>query len=157
MTSSAIITEKMTAMGAVNKSFILFGIMLLTSAYSYTAPKRPVYVRAVFLAGWPSSFLLPLKNTFLARWRRFYAALEGLFVGSVTAMYAGAFGGGIVFHAVTLTLAILFMMLFLYKTGVIKVTEKFRSAVMMATGAIFLVYLLSWILGMFGMDVPFST
>ncbi|MEZ4931497.1 MAG: Bax inhibitor-1/YccA family protein [Saprospiraceae bacterium] len=70
-------------------------------------------------------------------------------------MYAGAFGGAIVFHAVTLTFAVLFMMLFLYKTGMIKVTEKFRSGVMMATGAIFIVYLLSWVLGMFGVNIPY--
>ena len=83
-----------------------------------------------------------------------YAAFEGLFVGAITAMYAYAFEG-IIFHAVSLTVAILFMMLFIYKTGIIKVTEKFRMGVMMATGAVFIVYLASWILGMFGVSVPF--
>jgi uncharacterized YccA/Bax inhibitor family protein len=84
-----------------------------------------------------------------------YALLEGCFVGGITAIYGAAFGGGIVFQAVTLTFAVLFMMLFLYKTGIIKVTEKFRSGVMMATGAILLVYIINLVLSFFGMSVPF--
>ena len=46
-------------------------------------------------------------------------------------------------------------MLFFYKTGIIKVTEKFRSGVIMATGAIFVVYILSWVLGFFGINIPY--
>ena len=154
MTASHIIAEKMTAMGAVNKSFILFGIMLLTSVFSYQAPS-PLFLYGGIFGGLAVLIFASFKKHLSGTLAPIYAALEGLFVGAVTAMYAGAFGGGIVFHAVTLTFAVLFMMLFLYKTGVIKVTEKFRAGVMMATGAIFLVYLLSWILSMFGMSVPF--
>ncbi|MEZ4958696.1 MAG: Bax inhibitor-1/YccA family protein [Saprospiraceae bacterium] len=84
-----------------------------------------------------------------------YALLEGLCVGSVTAIYAAGFGGGIIFHAVTLTFALLFAMLFIYKTGIIKVTNKFRTGVVMATGAVLLVYLLSFVLGFFGISVPY--
>ena len=154
MTSSAIMTEKMTAMGAVNKSFILFGIMLLTAAYSFTNPSSFMMWGGA-IGGLIVVLITSFKQHLSPTLAPIYAALEGLFVGSVTAIYANAFGGGIVFHAITLTLAILFMMLFVYKTGLIKVTEKFRMGVVMATGAIFLVYMLSWILGMFGMNVPF--
>ena len=41
---------------------------------------------------------------------------------------------GIVLQAVTLTIAVLLVMLFLYQTGIIKVTAKLRSGIMMATG-----------------------
>jgi uncharacterized YccA/Bax inhibitor family protein len=37
---------------------------------------------------------------------------------------------------------------------VIKVTEKFRLGVVAATGAIFLVYIVSMVLGFFGVSVP---
>ena len=83
-----------------------------------------------------------------------YAALEGLFVGGISAMYAARFGG-IVFQAIMLTIAVLFTMLFLYRSGIIKVTEKLRAGVYMATGAIFLVYILSFILSFFGIQIPF--
>ncbi|RME03633.1 MAG: Bax inhibitor-1/YccA family protein, partial [Bacteroidetes bacterium] len=62
---------------------------------------------------------------------------------------------GIIFQAVTLTFAVLFMMLFLYKSGTIKVTQKLRSGVIMATGAILLVYIINLVLSFFGMNVPY--
>ena len=46
-------------------------------------------------------------------------------------------------------------MLSVYSSGLIKVTEKFKMGVVMATGAIGLLYLASWIMGFFGADMPF--
>ncbi|MEM9823507.1 MAG: Bax inhibitor-1/YccA family protein, partial [Bacteroidota bacterium] len=68
--------------------------------------------------------------------------------------YASIFEN-IVFSAVSLTFAILFTMLMLYKSGLIKVTERFRNIVMTATGAIMLVYLASMVLYFFSIDMPF--
>ncbi len=52
-------------------------------------------------------------------------------------------------------MALLLAMLFLYQTRIIKVTDKFRSGIMMATLGIFLVYMVNMVLGFFGMNVPF--
>ena len=86
-----------------------------------------------------------------------YAAFEGLFVGGISAMYANSFNGqgSIIITAVSATICVLLAMLVLYRSGLIVVNQKFRSGVMMATGAIFLVYMLSWILGMFGINIPY--
>jgi len=69
-------------------------------------------------------------------------------------MYASMLDG-IVLQAVSLTFATLISMLVLYKSGLITVTDKFRSGVMMATGAIFLVYLVSMVGSMFGWNMPY--
>ena len=45
-------------------------------------------------------------------------------------------------------------MLFLYATGLVKVTEKVRSVIIIATVGIGLFYLLSWLLAIFGIAVP---
>ena len=45
-------------------------------------------------------------------------------------------------------------MLMAYKARLIRVTDKFRSGMTAAIGGIFLVYLLSWILGMFSIQIP---
>jgi uncharacterized YccA/Bax inhibitor family protein len=82
-----------------------------------------------------------------------YAILEGLVIGGISA-YAEAQLKGIVFQAVALTFGTLFSLLVAYRSGVIKVTEKFRLGVVAATGAIFLVYLVSIVLGFFGVSVP---
>lgn len=83
-----------------------------------------------------------------------YAILEGLFLGGVSAIINAKYPG-IAFQAVLLTMGTLFAMLFLYRSGRIRATPKFRRGVYMATGAVFFAYLASWIMSMFGVHVGF--
>ena len=69
-----------------------------------------------------------------------YAAFEGLFVGGISLLFTGitfegvnADGGVMVVQAVLDTLSVLLGMLFVYKTGAVKVTPKFNRIL---TGAI---------------------
>lgn len=150
---AGLMIEKMTVQGAVNKTFILTGIMLFTAIFGYMFA-NPIFMWGGAIAGLIVVLIAsrsPQKSGVLAP---IYAALEGLFVGSVSAFYAAAFDG-IILNAVSLTIAVLFMMLFIYKSGMIKVTGKFRTGVMMATGAIMLVYVVSFVLSFFGINVPY--
>ena len=146
--------ERMTVQGAVNKSFILFGIMLLTSLVSYAFPSK-LFMFGGAIGGLIIVLIASFKQHLSPSLAPVYAILEGLFVGAITFYYGMAFGGGIIFHAVTLTFAVLFMMLFIYKTGIIKVTDKLRMGVVMATGAICLMYLVNIVMSMFGVNLPF--
>jgi uncharacterized YccA/Bax inhibitor family protein len=56
---------------------------------------------------------------------------------------------GIAFQAVSLTFGTLFVMLFVYRTGIIKVTDKFRIGIIAATGGICLFYFASMLLSFF--------
>jgi uncharacterized YccA/Bax inhibitor family protein len=58
-------------------------------------------------------------------------------------------------NAVGLTLATAFLLFFIYRTGIIKVTNKFRVGIIAATGAIALFYFVTWIVSMFGGNVGF--
>ena len=62
---------------------------------------------------------------------------------------------GIVFQAVVLSVAVLAIMLFIYGTGMIRATQKFRIAVIAATGGVCLVYFADIILGFFDTNLPF--
>lgn len=146
--------ETMTVQGAVNKTFILTAILVATSIFGYSAA-NPIYMWIGAIGGLVIVLIAAWKPHLSPTLAPVYAALEGLFVGGVSAIYALAFAPGIIFNAVTLTIAVLFLMLFFYKSGIIKVTDKFRSGVIMATGAVFLVYLASFVLGMFGINVPY--
>lgn len=145
--------EQMTVAGAVNKSIILAGIMLLTAIVGYGSA-NPLFIWGGAIGGFVVVLITSFKPHLSPVLAPLYAALEGLFVGGISAMYAALFNG-IVFQAVTLTLAVLFMMLFVYKSGMIKVTDKFRRGVVMATGAILVFYLLNWVLSMFGVNMPY--
>lgn len=146
-------TQVMTIDGAVNKSYILGGIMLMTALFGFMYAS-PLYMYGGAIGGLVLVLVAVWKPHLSGTIAPLYAAVEGLFVGAVSAMYASLFNG-IVFQAITLTLAILFVMLTIHKTGLIPVTDKFRRGVVMATAGIFFVYILSWILGFFGINVPF--
>ena len=145
--------QSMSVRGAVDKSLILACILLFTSIIGYSAPSNLFMYGGMF-----GGLALVIFSVFKPQYSAFtapaYAAVEGLFVGSVTSYFAMAYDG-IVFQAVSLTIAILFTMLFVYKSGLIKVTSKFRTGVIMATGAIFIVYLASFALSFFGINIPF--
>ena len=57
---------------------------------------------------------------------------------------------GIVTDAIFLTVGILLSLLMAYKSGLIKPTENFKLGVVAATGGIFIIYLISVIMSLFG-------
>jgi uncharacterized YccA/Bax inhibitor family protein len=83
-----------------------------------------------------------------------YALFQGLLLGGISALFESMYPS-IVMRAVALTLAVFFAMLFFYRSGIIKVTKKFMMGVFAATGGIAVVYLFSFIGGMFGMNTSF--
>ena len=145
-------SQPMTVAGAVNKSMLLGVVFLLVCFLSF------LYPLSFFIpAGSIGGFALALIAVFRPAWSPIiapiHAVLEGLFVGAISAAFAAAFEG-IIFHAVTLTLAVFFIMLFVYRTGIIKVTQKFKSVVILSTSAIAVVYLLNFVLSWFGIQTP---
>lgn len=154
-TSSATYTreETMTSQGAINKTLILFGILMITAIYNFQAQSTVLMIGGAILG-----LVLVIVNVFKKEYSPYiapaYAALEGLFVGGISGIYAG-FGDGIIIQAISLTLLVLFIMLFIHKTGIIPVTQQFRTGVVMATGAIALLYLISFGLSFFGIHIPF--
>ena len=83
-----------------------------------------------------------------------YAAFEGLVLGAVSALFESRYAG-IVTQAVGLTVGTLAVMLVLYATRIVQATEKFKVGVMAATGAIGLIYLVNFLLRLFGHGIPY--
>lgn len=82
-----------------------------------------------------------------------YAVCEGLALGGISAIAENMYPG-IVYQAITGTIAAFFSMLILYRTGLVKCTEKFRSTIKIATLSVFAVYLVNFIGNFFGYSVP---
>jgi len=83
-----------------------------------------------------------------------YAIFEGLLLGGISAIFESMYPG-VVMRAVLLTLAVFFAMLFLYRSGIIKVTKKLQMGIFAATAGIAVVYLVSFIGSFFGMEFSF--
>jgi uncharacterized YccA/Bax inhibitor family protein len=100
---------------------------------------------------------LTIFKPHLARFTSFgYAALEGLVLGAISRVYDAQWNG-IVVQAVLLTAAVFFGMLLLYSTHIVKVTDRMRRMVIVATFGVFLVYGVSLIASLFGASISFIT
>ena len=97
------------------------------------------------------AFVTIFKKQWSAVTAPVYALLEGLVLGGLSATLELRYPG-IAIQAVSLTFGTLFVLLFLYRTGVIKVTQKFRLGVFAATGGIMFFYLIEMVLGFFGIQ-----
>jgi uncharacterized YccA/Bax inhibitor family protein len=75
-------------------------------------------------------------------------------VGSVSRAFE-EFYDGIVIQAAGATLAVTAVMLGLYLTGVIRVTDRFRKIVISATLGVMVFYMISWVVSLFGGNVSF--
>ncbi len=83
-----------------------------------------------------------------------YALTMGAFVGAISRAYNTAYDG-IVIQALLATAAVFTVMLVLFVTRTIKVTQRMRSTVIGATLGIALFYLVSIVLSLFSVQMPF--
>jgi uncharacterized YccA/Bax inhibitor family protein len=154
-------TATMTVGGAVSATAVLLVLLLVGAAVGWAAVEDQGPV--VDIPGWIFGSLigaiaLMFATIFRPQWARFtapaYALVEGTVVGAISRLYENQFDG-IVLQAGIGTMGVLAVMLFIYATRIIKVTDKFRMGVVMATGAIALMYLVSMVFRLFGSEVPF--
>ncbi|MEO6052824.1 MAG: Bax inhibitor-1/YccA family protein [Chthoniobacterales bacterium] len=146
--------EAMTVSGTIGKSILLTLITVATAFIGWSYVPFPVAIICAIVA-MVVAFITFFKPTTSPIAAPGYAILEGLFLGSISAFYTQRYGNGIVLQALMLTFGILFMMLVLYQTRIIRVTEKFRSVIIMATLGIGLLYLVSMVAGFFGANLTF--
>lgn len=154
--------EVMTVNGAINKSFLLTFIAFCSSTFTWKMfMEANQAASSILLGSIILTFILSLVIIFYKKSAPYlapvYAVAEGFILGIISAMYALAFrGSGIVLQALGITFGSLFLMLFLYKTNMIKVTEKFKSGLAIATLSIGIGYLFSFVAGLVGYQVSFA-
>jgi uncharacterized YccA/Bax inhibitor family protein len=82
----------------------------------------------------------------------FYALLMGAWMGAISSVYE-SFYEGIVGQAVFTSFCVFLACLLLYGLRIVKVTNKFAAMVIGATVGIALLYLVAWILSIFGVGL----
>lgn len=107
---------------------------------------------------WIVGFGIAIVTIFKPKIARFtgplYAVAEGLLVGGISHIFNVQYDG-IVVQAVGLTVGVFLIMLGLFAFRIIRVTAKLRMAIFASTGAIMLVYLASFVVHLFGGNIPF--
>src|SRR5579872_708182 len=156
----ALADERMTLQGTVNKSFLLLIVLMGCALWPWSQylSGNTAVLGPSLLIGLIGGLVLALIISFKATTAPYlalpYAALEGLAIGGLSAVLERRYPG-IAIQAVALTFGVLAAMLLAYKTGLIRATQRFRSIVVGATGAVMLLYLVSMVLGLFHVSVPF--
>jgi len=141
--------------GVINKTGILLLLCLVTAGYSWTHPTlRGPLLLAGLLGGFIACMVGIFKPTTTPITAPLYAALEGLALGAISQVFETQFRG-IVVNAMLLTFGVLAVMLVLYTTRTIVVTDRLVRGVLIATGAVMVVYLVDMVMHLFGVRVPF--
>lgn len=149
--------ETMTIQGTVNKSFILIALVFSTALLSWdfmTQSGGIIYVIGSAILALIVGLLTSFKPTWSPYTAPAYALFEGVFLGALSGFIDSIYPG-IAIQAVLLTCGTFLCLLMAYRSGLIKATENFKLGIVAATGAIGLIYLASFVLGFFGIQIPY--
>jgi uncharacterized YccA/Bax inhibitor family protein len=148
-------TEPMSLQGVINKAGILLLLCMGAGAFGWTHPelRGPLLLVGLF-GGLIACLVGTFKPSASPVAAPIYAVLEGLAIGCISQVIEHRFPG-IVLNAVLLTFGVFGLMLVLYTTRTIVVTDRLTKGVLIATGAVLLVYAIDMIMNLFGARVPF--
>jgi uncharacterized YccA/Bax inhibitor family protein len=158
----------MTVSGTISKTSILFVLLLIAAVAGWRAVPEPEVdpltntiqygFPGIALVGVAIGFVAVILLMFKPHLAKFvapvYAVGQGFAVGAISAYYEQLWSG-IVLQAAGATLGVFAMMLLLYQSRIIKVTEKFRRVVVLATLGVMAFYLVSFVFALFGAEITF--
>ena len=129
--ATALQTGRMTIDDVVMRTAAVFGVLLVTAGATYYLKPGFGIVIGAALVGFALAMVVSFSKKIRPGLILSYGAVEGVFVGGISAFYAAAYQG-IIPQAVLGTLAAFAAMLGLYKVGAIRATPKFRRVLMIA-------------------------
>ncbi|MDJ0952834.1 MAG: Bax inhibitor-1/YccA family protein [Acidimicrobiia bacterium] len=150
-------TDRMTLGGVGRSTLILFALFLPAAVWGWnqaSVNNFPTWTIGAILFG----FIAVIAGALRPQWTPvigpIYAVIQGALVGAISSVYQSAYGEGIVTNAIMATFITVLVMVILYVTRTIRVTERMRSIVFGATAAIFVFYLATFALSFFGVAMP---
>ena len=163
--TAAVPSGAMTILGTVHKT--LFLLTLAMGAACFTWSRATLVAEAApgmavgSVAGWVvggalvalvTGFVICFKHTWAPMLAPVYAIAEGLLLGGISAGFESQYPG-IVVQAVGCTFGTLGCLLLAYQSGMIRATENFKLGIVAATGGIALLYLVTFLAGLFGFSL----
>jgi uncharacterized YccA/Bax inhibitor family protein len=145
----------MTIQGTVSRTAMLLALLFAATLLTWN-PAQPQSGSGWLMFGGIAGFITALITIFNKRaapvTAPIYAVCEGMLLGGISSLFERQYPG-IVMQAVLLTFGTLGALLAAYATRLIRPTEKFKLGIFAATGGIAFFYIISMILGVFGMPM----
>ena len=158
----AIGTDRLTVDSVIVTTLGLLGLVVVAGAVGWnlvsdsnaTAGRAPAWMMGVFVL----VIGLAIAAAAVPRYARIiapaYAIVVGVLAGVVSRIYEVRFDG-IVLQAIGLTIGVFLTMLILFLNRTIRCTPRLRVAIASATFAVFAIYVLSFLVRLFGADIPY--
>lgn len=153
-------TKRATVTGTTIKTLFFLALTVGAGYFGWQSAATGTGLGLVIVAS-IVAFVAALATAFVPKFAAVgggvYALAQGYVLGAISQIYNVQFDG-IVLQAVGLTGAIFFVSLWFFQAGLIKVTNKFRIGVIIATLGVALFYLVSWLVSLFtGTNIAAAT
>jgi len=158
-------TTVMTVTGTAIKTMIAIVLAFATAIFTWKQHEAGNSIQGLMIGGLIVGLIAAIATMFKKNWAPIttpiYALAEGCFLGGISAIIQEQLNARmadappIAFQACVLTFGTLAVMMTVYQTGLIKVTDKLRMGVVAATGGIALLYLVSMVMSFFGSGIAF--
>ena len=149
--NSLFLDKTMTIQGTVDKTAIALVLLIISAYYTFSSG-----MESMIYIGFIGGFVTALITIFKKEWSPSRGLGDvykrQLALGSISYIYNLQYDG-IVLQAISITVLVLFSLLFAYRSKIIKPTENFKLGLFAATGGIFLLYLISFIMSFFGSGI----
>jgi uncharacterized YccA/Bax inhibitor family protein len=159
--------EPMTLNGTLWATAMLFALLLAAAVVGWnlvdTQPNEfgeqevtafPTWTLIAILVGFGAVLLASFKPHLARFIAPVYALAQGVFLGAISKVFEVEYAG-IVAQAVGATLAVFLVTLVLYRSRLVRVTDRFRRVVITATIGLAVFYLVSIVLHLFGVNISF--
>lgn len=146
-------SKTMSVRGIITKSMVCIFIIAMIVAFVWKLYDNGTNVRWFTLGGMLAAIVISIVISVRQHWAHFlvplYAVAKGCFLGGFSAFIKAKYPE-LPFQAIGVTIVTFFTILVLYQTRIIIVTKKLRSVIVTAAFSIMIVYLISFILSLFG-------
>ena len=149
---SGVSAGAMTINGTINKTGFSLFLLMVSSILTWANPSLMVMAIPATIMGIILAIATIFKPVYGYVTVPLYAIVEGVVLGAISWVFESSYPG-IVIQAVFLTFGTLASLLLAYISGLIKATENFKLGVAAATGGIAIVYLISWVMSLFGSGI----
>jgi len=147
--------RKMTVSGIVIKTLVMLLITTTITVVIWKLHTSGTNIKWFGTGGMLAAIVISIVLSVRQQWAHvlvpLYAIAKGFFIGGFTSYVKSQFPE-MPYQAIGVTLVTFFTILIFYQTRIIVVTKRVRSIIITVCSAIFLVYIISWILSFFGIQ-----